>query len=42
MGIQNGEIMLVNWSVKPKEDGAIYIIREILAGPKKLKDIFES
>jgi hypothetical protein len=24
MGIQNGEIMLVNWSVKPKEDGALY------------------
>jgi UDP-2,3-diacylglucosamine pyrophosphatase LpxH len=37
--IQNGEIMLVKWAVKPKEDGALYIIREILAGPKKLNEI---
>jgi hypothetical protein len=40
--IQNGEIMLVKWAVKPKEDGALYIIREILAGPKKLNEILDA
>ncbi len=35
--IENGEIMLIKWWVKPKKDGALYVEREILMGPKKLQ-----
>lgn len=38
--ISEGNIMLVKWNVKTKGDGALYIGREVLAGPRKLKDYF--
>jgi UDP-2,3-diacylglucosamine pyrophosphatase LpxH len=38
--IIDGEIILVKWAVKTKNDGTMYIGREILAGPRKLKDYF--
>lgn len=36
--ITSGQISLVKWSVKVKEDGALYIGKDILAGPKKVRD----
>lgn len=38
--IVNGEILLVKWSVKTKGGGTLFIAREVLAGPRKLKDYF--
>jgi UDP-2,3-diacylglucosamine pyrophosphatase LpxH len=38
--IKDGCIMLVKWSIKTKNDGALFIGREVLAGPGKLKDYF--
>lgn len=38
--LQNGEITLIKWWVKPKDDGALYVTREILEGPKKLHSFF--
>lgn len=38
--ISSGEITLVKWCVKVKEEGLLYIGREIIAGPKKLQDLF--
>ncbi|MCY6369298.1 metallophosphoesterase [Clostridium ganghwense] len=38
--IQNGKIMLVKWSVKTKNDGTLYVEREIISGPKKLQSFF--
>ena len=38
--IQNGEIMLIKWWVRPKDDGALYVTREVLVGPKKLQSFF--
>ncbi len=35
--IQNEEIVLIKWWVKPKDDGALYVEREVLEGPKKLQ-----
>lgn len=37
-----GYIKLVKWDVKTKHDGTLYIDREVLAGPRKLKDYFDS
>jgi len=34
--IQNGEITLIKWFVKSKEDGLLQIAREVIVGPKKL------
>lgn len=34
--IVKGNIMLVKWSVKTRDDGLLYIDRDILAGPRKL------
>lgn len=39
--IQNGEIMLIKWRVKASPDGILRIMREITAGPKKLKYFFQ-
>lgn len=39
--ILEGSIILVKWSVKTKSDGTLFIGREVLAGPKRLKDYFE-
>jgi UDP-2,3-diacylglucosamine pyrophosphatase LpxH len=36
--ITEGNITLVKWSVKTKDDGTMYIGREVLAGPRKLKE----
>lgn len=40
--ISDGNIILVKWSVKTKNDGTLFIGREVLAGPRKLKDYFEN
>ena len=40
--IKNGEIMLVKWWVKTKGDGSLFIDRDILVGPTKLKDYFNA
>jgi len=40
--IANGCIMLVKWNVKTKNDGTLFIGREVLAGSRKLKDYFET
>ncbi|SPF54050.1 Ser/Thr phosphatase family protein [Candidatus Desulfosporosinus infrequens] len=36
--IADGNITLVEWNVKTKHDGTLFIGREVLAGPRKLKD----
>lgn len=38
--IENGRITLVKWSVLTKPDKTLYVGREILEGPKRLKDYF--
>ena len=38
--IANGEIYLVKWSVRAKKDSTLFIARDILAGPRKIKDYF--
>lgn len=40
--ISDGNISLVKWSVKVRTDGALFIDRDILAGPRKLNDYFLS
>ncbi|EGW36209.1 metallophosphoesterase [Desulfosporosinus sp. OT] len=40
--IADGDITLVKWTVKTKDDGTLYIAREVLAGPRKLKDYLSS
>lgn len=39
--ITNGHIILVKWQVKTKIDGTLYVAREVLAGPRKLEDIYK-
>lgn len=42
--IQNGEITLIKWLVKPKDDAALdaplHITREVIAGPRQLRSFF--
>ena len=38
--ITYGHIALVKWSVKTKNDGTLFIGRDVLAGSKKLQDYF--
>lgn len=38
--IAGGSITLVKWCVRTKNDGTLFIDRDILAGPKKLKDYY--
>lgn len=38
--IADGNILLVKWHVKTKDDGTLFIGREVLAGPRKLADYF--
>lgn len=38
--IADGNIILVKWNVKTKDDGTLFIGREVLAGPRRLKDYF--
>lgn len=40
--IMEGSISLVKWNVKTKNDGTLFVGREVLAGPSRLKDYFES
>lgn len=39
--IINGFIQLIKWSIKTKDDGTLYITRDILAGPRRLTDYFK-
>jgi len=39
--IADGSIALVKWNVKTKEDGTLFIGREVLAGPRQLKDYIQ-
>ena len=38
--IVDGNIMLVKWCTKAKDDGSLFIRRDILAGPRKIKEFF--
>lgn len=38
--ISGGDILLVKWNVKTKDDGTLYIAREVLAGPRRLAECF--
>lgn len=38
--IAEGCIMLVKWNVKTRDDGTLFIGREVLAGPRELKEYF--
>lgn len=40
--IEKGCISLVKWSVMTREDRSMYVEREVLEGPVKLEDYFES
>ncbi|KUO75288.1 MAG: serine/threonine protein phosphatase [Clostridia bacterium BRH_c25] len=40
--ISEGQILLVKWNVKTKNDGTLFIGREVLAGPRRLKEYFET
>ena len=40
--IEGGCISLVKWSVMTRKDRTMYVEREILEGPAKLEDYFES
>lgn len=37
--IENAEITLVKWGIKTKEDRSIYVDREVIAVPRKIKEI---
>lgn len=38
--IQQGSIALVKWSVRAKDDGTLFVGRDVLGGPRNLKDYF--
>ncbi|TGE32202.1 metallophosphoesterase [Desulfosporosinus sp. Sb-LF] len=38
--IADGNITLVKWNVKTKDDGTMFIGRDVLTGPRELKDYF--
>lgn len=40
--IVNGTISLIKWNVKTREDRSLFVDREILEGPIKLKEYFDS
>lgn len=40
--IADGNITLVKWCVRTKKDGTLFVGREVLSGPRKLKNIFSS
>ena len=39
--IEDGHIMLVKWSIKSRDDGTLFVSREIIAGPEKLNSYFK-
>lgn len=40
--IGKGEITLIKWGVKVNAEGVLYVGRDIIAGPKKLRDLFNA
>ncbi|MBZ9606543.1 serine/threonine protein phosphatase [Clostridium estertheticum] len=42
MEIDFGNIKLVKWYVNTKKDGTLFVDSEVLAGPRKLKDYFDT
>jgi UDP-2,3-diacylglucosamine pyrophosphatase LpxH len=38
--IQNGEILLIKWWLKTRDDGTLFVTRDVLAGPKRLSLFF--
>lgn len=40
--ITEGNITLVKWQIKAKSDGTLYVARNIMAGPRKLNDYFNT
>jgi predicted phosphodiesterase len=38
--IQNGEIALIKWWYRPRDDGVMCITKEVIVGPKKLESFF--
>lgn len=40
--IDKGEIALIKWSVKVKGEGVLFVGKDYIAGPTKLKDFFEA
>ena len=40
--INKGEITLIKWGVKVNAEGVLFVGRDIIAGPKKLKDLFSA
>lgn len=40
--ITEGNITLVKWNIKTKEDGTLFIGKEVLAGPRKLTNYFNT
>lgn len=36
-----GEILLVRWGYQTKQDGTLFVAREVLAGPRKLREYFD-
>jgi predicted phosphodiesterase len=40
--IENGEVSLVKWCYKVREDATLYIGRDVLDGPIKLKEYFNA
>ena len=40
--IAEGQITLVKWEVKTRKDGTLFVGREVLAGPRRLTDYFNS
>lgn len=39
--ILNGEIMLIDWRIRPDVDGSLKITREVIRGPEKLRDYWD-
>ncbi|MBD7913435.1 metallophosphoesterase [Clostridium cibarium] len=39
--IEHGEIVLIKWSMKTKDDGTLYIGKDIIAGPTKIREYFK-
>lgn len=40
--IVKGNIMLIKWCTKVNRDGILFVERKIIAGPRRLKDYFET
>jgi len=39
--IVDGYIMLIKWCIKTKDDGTLFIGREVLAGPRRITEYFD-